>query len=173
MSKRKDFLKTDFKIDGFKELQEFLGVLPGRAMKRALKKAVAAGARPIKSDAKRLAPKLSGTLRRAIRTVVRSYPNGNAVAIVGADRSVTSPNKFRKTGVNVPANYIHLVEKGVTPHAQPKNKFFWKKGHPGFTARNFLDRAVMQNESNSRELMEYAMHDAIIDEAAKLKSKKT
>lgn len=171
MSKAKEFLKTDIKIDGLKELERFITELPKRSLKKALRQAVNAGSTPIARDARRMAPKLSGTLRKAIKKKVKTYPNGNAIAIVGADRGVTSPNKFRKTGVNVPANYIHLIELGVSQHAQPKNKWFQKSGHPGFKGTHFLKRALENNAKTSKQLMEDKMQEVLLKEAAKLAGK--
>lgn len=174
MSKN-EFLKTDIKIDGLKELQKFVDQLPRKALKKALRSAVTAGSTPIKRAAKRTAPKLTGTLRKAIERVIRVYPNGNSVAVIGANRATTSPKSGaaagKRTGLNIPANYIHLIEGGAKPHPQPKNRWFKISGHPGFTGKHFLETAVKQNEGKTKQIMEDKMQEVILKEAAKLAGK--
>lgn len=167
----KEFLVTDVKLDGYKELAKFLDQLPKKVLKKALRQAVGAGGTPIARDARKAAPKLTGTLKKAIKKKVKVYPNGNAIAVIGADRAVTSPNPKRKTGVNVPANYIHLVELGVAPHPQPKNFWFKKDGHPGIKGKHFLKNAMDKNASAVKKIMEDKMQDVLIKEAQKLKGK--
>jgi len=166
----KKFLKTDIKINGVKSLSKFLDQLPKRALKKALRQAVNAGATPIARDARKLAPKLTGTLKKSIKKKVKVYPNGNAVAIIGADRSVTSTSTKTKTGRNVPANYIHLVERGVAPHAQPNHWYFKRAGHPGTkVSQRFLETAFNRNKGQAQKIMENKMEEVLIKEAAKLK----
>lgn len=171
MSKAREFLKTDIKIDGIKELARFIDQLPKKVLKKALKMAVNAGATPIARTARKLAPKLTGTLKKSIKKQVRTYPSGNAIAVIGADRSVTSPNKKTKTGQNVPANYIHLVEYGVSAHPQPKHWYFKRAGHPGFSGSHFLETAVSRNRENTKKIMEDKMQEVLLKEAAKLANK--
>lgn len=171
----KEFLKTDIKLDGFKELARFLDQLPKRVLTKALRQAVAAGATPIAKAARRLAPRLTGTLRKAIKKKVKTYRNGNAIAIVGADRDASAPangaSRAKSTGLFIPRNYIHLVELGVAPHAQPKNPFFKTDGHPGFRGRFFLKKAMEQNQSTTKQIMEEKMPEVLINEAQKLREK--
>lgn len=175
MPSAREFLKTDIKIDGLKELERFIAELPKRALKKALRQSVNAAGTPIARDARRMAPRLTGTLRKAIKKAVRVYPNGNAIAVIGADRGVTSPKKNpsakKKTGLNIPANYIHLVERGVRAHPQPNHKWFKITGHPGFKGTTFLERAFKSNESKAKAIMEAKMQEVILKEAAKLASK--
>lgn len=166
---RKEFLVTDIKIDGIKELAQFCKELPNRVLKKALSMAVNAGATPIARDARKNAPKLSGTLKKSIKKKVKVYGNGNAIAIIGADRSMTSPNKHRKTGLNVPAKYIHLIERGVKPHAEPNNRWYSKKPHPGFQGVWFLKDAVDKNAAGTKKIMEDKMQEVLLNEAVKLR----
>ena len=171
----KEFLVTDIKIDGLKELARFIDQLPKKSLKKALKSAVSAGSTPIKRTAKTLVPKLTGTLKKAIARKVKTYPNGNAIAIIGADRGVTGmahgASRARSTGLHIPANYVHLVELGVAPHPQPKNPWFKKDGHSGFKGKHFLERAMKQNEGKTKKIMEDKMQEVLLKEAAKLASK--
>lgn len=166
----KEFLKTDIVISGVQELSRFLKELPKKAIKKALRQAVNAGSTPIAKAARRLAPKDTGTLKKAIKKKVKVYPNGNAVAIIGADRAVRVPSTRKGKKEFVPANYIHLVEYGVKPHAQPKHWFFKAQGHPGAKANNFLERAYDQNKHLSAVIMENKMHEVLTQEAKKLAS---
>lgn len=170
-SRAKEFLKTDIKIDGIAQLAKFIDQLPKKALKKALRAAVTAASTPISRDARKMAPKLTGTLKKSIQRKVKTYPNGNAIAVVGANRAYTSPNPKTKTGLNIPANYIHLMELGVKPHPQPKNYWFKKTGHPGVKAKDFLGRAMRKNGPNSQKIMEDKMQDVLLKEAAKLASK--
>lgn len=172
MSKAKEFLKTDIKISGIKELARFCDQLPKKVLKKALKMAVNAGATPIARTARKLAPKLTGTLRKSIKKVVRTYPQGNSIAIIGADRAVTSPktnpSALKKTGLNIPAKYIHLVEYGVSPHKQPLHRRFKNTGHPGFTGRHFLETALDRHRESTKKIMEDKMLEVLMKEARKI-----
>ena len=53
-------------VKGFKELNKELKNLPLKLRKKSLKRAVSAGARIVKKEAKRRAPKRTGVLRRSI-----------------------------------------------------------------------------------------------------------
>lgn len=169
-SRAKEFLKTDIVISGVHELSRFLRELPKKTIKKALKSAVNAGAEPIKKAARRLAPKDTGTLKKAVAKKVKVYPSGNAVAVIGANRAVRVPSTRKGKKEFVPANYIHLIEYGTKPHAQPKHWLFKAQGHPGAKANNFLERAYDANKNQAKQIMENKMHEVLTQEAKKLAS---
>lgn len=171
MAKRSKGIPVKFELDGAKELERFCRELPKRVLKKALRQAVNAGATPILKAARKNVPRLTGTLKKALKKKVKAYPNGNAIALIGADRNVTAPSFGRtKTGRIVPANYIHLVERGTSPHAQPNNKFNSGQ-HPGAKASNFLASAVNAQKANASRIMEEKLKEVALKEAAKLASK--
>lgn len=172
-------IKTEIHLDGMKELATFLDQLPKRSAKKALRSAVTAGAAPIAKAAKAEAPDQSGTLKRAQSKKVKVYPNGNAVAIIGANKATTGTFNGRK---RVPAFYMHLVLQGTKPHSLARGASARRKAvrtavlhaitgarmHPGAKANDFLTRAVHETQAESKRLMEEKMRDVVTSEAAKL-----
>lgn len=86
---------------------------------KALEKVMA----PVAREARSRAPKRFGALRASIGTVIRKYPSRIVVAVTGPRRGWAGKQKkfAGKTGQKgfaiEPANYAHLVEYGVRPHA--------------------------------------------------------
>ena len=94
-----------------------------KVRQRIAAKALAAAAKPVVNEAKSRAPKRYGALRGSIASVIRKYPSGVVVAVIGPRRGWAGKQKrfAGKTGQKgqpiEPANYAHLVEYGVRPHA--------------------------------------------------------
>jgi len=164
---------------GEKELRHFLKDLPKRVIKKGLKLAVNSGATPIVRETRRNAPVVSGLMKKSVRKKIKSYPTGNAIAIIGADRSIQGTYRGKK---RVPANYWHLVLGGVQPHAtgegsqvnrSDRNNRASQSGriHPGFKGRNILADAVTKTASQVKSIMEKKLKEVIAREAAKLAKK--
>jgi HK97 gp10 family phage protein len=161
-------VRTHVKLDGEQELKHLLQELPRRVGKKALRQAVNAGAAPIVKAAKAAAPRESGLLKRSYNKVIRTYKSGNVVAVIGARREVVGSYRGKK---RVPANYIHLVEKGTQPH-----RIQIKKGrfagttveHPGARAQPHLEPAFERSIPQARSIMEAKLRDVVLAEAHKL-----
>lgn len=145
---------------GWKELTHLLNELPKRVARKGLRQAISAAASPIVKAAKSNAAKLTGTLKKSIKKKIKTYSDGNVVAIIGADRSIVGQRitKGGKVKRVVPANYIHLVEKG---HAGP---------HPA-SAKPFLRPAYENHKQQAVGIAEKKLKEVIENEAAKLGKK--
>jgi HK97 gp10 family phage protein len=145
--------KADIKLIGEKELKKYLDELPDKIKKRALRKAVTAGATPIVKAAKRNAPKESGLLKKSMTKKIKTYKGtgGAVVAVIGSDRGVAGMYDGKK---RIPSNYIALVEYG---HAGP---------NPA-PAHQFLRPAVDANKDRSVAAIQSKLKEAIEAEKAK------
>ena len=175
-------LEAHMKLSGNKELEKFLSQFPARVKKKALKAAVTAGAAPIVKATRSLAKgiKRSGLMAKAVNKVVRSYSNGNAVAIIGASKDVSGTYKGKN---RIPSFYWHLVLGGTRQHSLGKGSRLARvdrphakqtqrgHGHPGAAANNILEHAVDANGTQSAKLMETKLKDVVEKEAAKLAGK--
>lgn len=114
------------RIEGAEELSAFLNTLPAEMRKQILSVAVARAAQPVVRAAKSMVVVDTGSLKRALGSVVRKYKNGaDAVAVVGPRRGYYAAGKALKKGADrrgavMPAKYAHLVEHG---HVGPGGKF--------------------------------------------------
>ena len=103
-------LRTDtgMVLTGDKKLSRKLERLPNRIMRKVVRQAVSAGLTPLNKEAKRQAPKDSGTLKKSIGKKIKTYKNDGVVwGGVGARSGfrVVIDGKPRD-----PRRYIHLVE---------------------------------------------------------------
>lgn len=128
-------------LKGFRELDDTLRGLPNRLAGQALTAATRAGAVPVRDEAKRLAPRDTGNLRRSITIRV---------------------NKRSRTGITMSIGFLKrawygaLVELGVAPHeirsdtsmAGDDGTFYGKAvRHPGHGPRPFL-RPALDNQGD-------------------------
>lgn len=158
-------LKVDVK--GFKELEAALKQLPPNLAKRALERAVRAGAGIIRAEARRRAPADDGDLRKAI--------------VVRKDRHGPSSVNY-KVGVSYKAYYAHMVEFGTDPHTITLNKknnrkvmrdkktgkFYGKSvRHPGASAQPFLRPAFDETQDQVIRKVGEILAQSIAREATK------
>lgn len=146
--------KIKQKLTGLEALIQSMSDLKQSIQSRALRPAVTKGARIISKEAKRLAPKESGLLRKSIGTKVKTYKSGVVVAIIGP----RSKPSFRKTvtvngrqQVRNPVNYAHLVEYG-TVRTRP---------------HSFLRAAIQTKQGEVRRVMAEALRESILKQRAK------
>ena len=126
--------------------------------------AVRAGAKPIRSMARQLAPihrsigrrGLPSTrgkasyLRKSIITKVRGWSlSGNAVAVVGPRKKTVMVGGIKKN----PSKYAHLVELGhrilYPPYRSKRGTWTWAQVPP----RPFIRPAIERNKQRSIDLM--------------------
>lgn len=101
-------------LHGLAELKRNFEALEKKAQDTIMRKAARSGAAPIRKGMRELAPKRTGDLRKSIKTVVRKKPFGH-VSITGpSDDFRGGPTPGSTTRINIPRNYIHLVEFGFT-----------------------------------------------------------
>jgi HK97 gp10 family phage protein len=149
-----------FDITGLKETKELLEQLPKRAFTKALRRGLTKGATPIRKDMKRRARKATGLLRRSIKTRVKTFSNGNVIALTGPDRNVmeTRTNSKGKEVRHRPAFIAHLIEDG---HGGP---------HPA-PAFPFKQPAYEQTKDQAANIAKETIKEVIQQEAAKLGKK--
>lgn len=155
------------KVDGLKELEHALTQLPDNVAKRALKKAVRAGANEIRKAVRARAP---------FRHVKR------AIIVRQADRSGTSIYTVSDdVGVNLRvAPDYHWYEFGI-PHSWTikakgkglyslKTKIFYGRQvtHPPLSARPFMRPVAQEAMPKAVDAMKRLLAQAIIIEASKL-----
>jgi len=133
-------MNSGFKIQGAKELEFFLKTFPKKVEKRLLKGALSAAALPIKREAKKLAPKRTGTLKKAIKS--RRVKGRRAAVQVYVERGKRAKND---------AWYAHIIEEGAKPHIIKGRKgrgltiggrTVQSVKHPGVKARPFMRPAL-------------------------------
>ena len=157
---------VDIKLDGAKELRRFFEEAPKLA-KKGIRRAITKASTPVTRAAKKNAPRETGLLKKSITKRIKSYPSGNVVAVIGASRAVSGTvtdmgsggnNKVRQHRKRVPANYIHLVEKG---HGGP----YTAKPHP------FLNPALQQTAQQAHKIAEATLREVVEKEIARLAAK--
>lgn len=145
--------RNNFDLEGFPELQKRLKGLNNKVARRDVVRILRKGAPPIKREMKKLAPKRTGRLEKAIST--RRGRRGRSLGEV-----VLIGPRLGSRGVP----YAHLVELGTK-----SGKYRTRKGgfsvitkggsmirtpeinHPGVKGQFFIDRAF---ESKSKESAE-------------------
>lgn len=75
--------KAAIRLEGAKELYRKLRDLPAKFARKILSKALRAGAKVVQAAAKKLAPKLSGLLRRSIKVRATKRKKGRVGFVVG------------------------------------------------------------------------------------------
>jgi hypothetical protein len=119
--------KIDMSLQGDKQLRRAFSSLPIKIEKKVTKGAVRAGSLPIRNAIKSVAPVALGYLRDNIKTVVKSYRQGDTViGITGAKSRwipVAKDVRWTKTGTVNPALYAHLANQ-----LSPDGKGFMDRG---------------------------------------------
>lgn len=162
------FIATMTIRDG-KKLQKQLMRLGRKGTKKVNRKAVLESLKPIASAAKKNAPVgKTRRLRKGIGRKTKSYPNGNAIGIVGKQKDRTAP-------------HYHLVELGhriakggALRRLSGKRKGqLGKKGASegtvaGFVpGRHFMRRALQANRQKALSIYTAWLRKGIVTEAKK------
>ena len=137
---------NEVSVTGLAELERFLAELPERLQVKIARAALAAGAREIRDEARKIVPVKSGDLRKTIRASTRRGKDGMVTASIRAG----SKKAF----------YAHFVEYGTQPHdIRSKNGGAMRVGkafrvvmrHPGAKAKPFMRPAL---DSKARDAIE-------------------
>lgn len=159
-------MRLDWKFEGGTEFDTMLKDLGPRVAKRVALKALRAGARIVREDAKQRVPVLTGELKRSIKTKSRK-------ARVTNERTV-SVGVAGKEGP-----LAHLVEFGSAPHtieakpgkvlADPKTgKVFGRKvSHPGTPPKPYLRPAADTKAGEALAELGRVLGEGIAAEAVK------
>lgn len=133
---------------GLEDSLKNLAGLKKSAQNRIMRPAITELSQRVLKNARQLAPKKTGALRKSLKKKVKTYKSV-VVGIVGAaaDFQMVTPRPDKRSNKpvkNVPKNYIHLVESGVKAHSVG-GRFAFK--HPGFEGRGFLRAALTEVRS--------------------------
>jgi HK97 gp10 family phage protein len=161
---------TSMRLTGDARLKALLDQLAPAVQKKGLVAAVKAGAKPISKAAKTRANRESGLLAEALAVKVKTYSSGVAVAIVGVNKAVAGEFKGHK---RVPANYLHLVDRGTAPHAIGKGSNLRKGSFagrlfPGAKASLFMEHAEAASAAQAGDAAADKIEESVQREAAKL-----
>ena len=183
---------NSIRFDGIGDARLALSTLKKAVQNRVTRMAMMTAIRPIAREAKRLAPRDSGLLRRAIGPVVRTYPTtGHTVGLVGVRTGFKETVARRMwpegtQGKNVvyrvamrpadPAKYVHLVEFGTKPHTLGQGSSLRKQtqlgaAHPGTTGTRFLSRAWDASRGAFLATFNSKLAEGVRRETSKLESK--
>ena len=134
----------------------------GRTLRnRILRKAVRAGAKPVRQAAKRLAPKLTGATAASLTVRISTHKRtGTVYAVVGPQRRYQFKRKGKVRSVGTPTKIAHLILFGTRPHSLKSGDSLGRtrvskrtgkavitpfrqtgRRHPGAKANPFLQRA--------------------------------
>ncbi len=121
-------MTQQIQVRGLRELNRELKALPDKLKKKAVRRAIAAGAKIVQKDAKTNAPRRTGALRRAI--AVRSTPSRSQPNLVRSSVFVrTAGNRSKAT-----------IKRGEDPHYWKFQEFGWRATGPG-AKKSGLSRA--------------------------------
>ena len=186
-------------LDGVQVTLSNMSHMKTAVKRRVIRSAITKAVRVLAKEAKKLAPKDSGLLKKSIGQVVRTYKNGRIVGVVGPRRGfkqmVSRTKRFpAKVGESVfqagdfvvaeladPANYAHLVEFGTEPHSIGKGDDRVKKSggagsqigstHPGNRAQPFMRPAFESKKREAEATYVEGFRDAFARESMKLRKK--
>lgn len=160
-------------LQGHKELQEALRTVRTSVMRRVLRATMKYAVKPMADGLKVAAPSSLGALGRSISVNIKVYKTVGFAAVGPATKyketfvgtfpfSPPSPNtaKARK---NQPSKYVHLVERGASPHFIPAPGYGRKRNagkirtakakggvpgwqHPGAKAKPFMEPTAQRYE---------------------------
>lgn len=161
-----------------KALKEFGGKLSGQVLRRAGQKA----ATPVAKAARSFVKPVSKTIAKSIGSKVKVYKSGKLLVIVGP--KAMNPKSVKETenpmtGVTKKREHIadrtaHLVDRGTKAH---KINLFKKKKlrvvkHPGTKGNFFLERALAQEDSLSKQIYFNELKAGVAKLAAQLDASK-
>lgn len=151
-------LDITLQITGMPEALAVCRELPDRMKKKSLRRGINLGATPIVKAMKR---RTRGLLKKSIKKRIKTYADGNTIAVIGPDRNTVepkpAPKRVRKLKypLNRPANISHLVDKGHGgPHPAP--------AHP------FRDAAFAETKEQSEAIVRKVIVETAEAEALKL-----
>lgn len=156
---------SENKFIGFEDLEFYLKTFAPRIEKRILKTSLSAGAIVIKKEAKKNAPRKTGTLRKAIKHK-RLKSHVPTVRIF-----VDKGNKAKNDGW-----YAHIIEGGAKAHKiTPRrgkglsigDRVVKEIDHPGITAKPFMEPSFNSKYKEAIKAIGKSMAELIEKEISK------
>lgn len=174
-------------LEGLPSTIRRLETLPPKIQRRAMKKAINAGAAPFLKASRRNAPRATGLFKRSLTTKVVSYRSGAVtLAMIGQQKrkriKATAAGERRRVGRGgisgrgdiVP---IHFIEEDIRSHAiNPKQgrslridgEYRAHVRHPGVRGQHPIAKAARESESAGVRAFAAKLQSEVIKEAAKL-----
>lgn len=155
------------KVDGLKELEHALTQLPDNVAKRALKKAVRAGANEIRKAVRAGAP--FRHIKRAI-IVRQADRSGTSIYTVSDDVGVNlrvAPD-YHWWEFGIPHSWTIKARKKWLYSEETKTLYGHQVTHPPLSARPFMRVGAQEAMPKAVDTMKRLLAQAIIIEAAKL-----
>jgi HK97 gp10 family phage protein len=137
-----------------------------------MRKAVRAGAAPVRAAAKADAPVLSGATGKSISVKVGTNKrNGEVYAVIGARRRFVLKRQKRVVSEGAPTRILHLILFGTRPHSLAKGDRLARRKHgdrqsggrphPGAKANPFLQRAFASASAAALVAMRRAIAEEV------------
>lgn len=158
--------EVKIRLEGDKDLINVLSAFKPAARRRIVRPPITKGVRLVVRSAKRKVPKETGTLKRSLGFVVRTYSSGTVAGIAGPRKGIVD----EKTGRN-PRLYAHLVEFGAAPHLLSSS--IGPTGekidvvHPGAPPKPFLRPAWDESIPEINRVMETGIRQGVAKEIAR------
>lgn len=112
-------MSRDFPVKGLAELDRYLSALPKNMQKGAYRAGLVAAARPIRDEARLLAPKETGKMAKAIKTgAARQNPDGTFSITIRLDGEHSYLGLFQEYGV---AAHLIKVAEDIKPTKTKKD----------------------------------------------------
>lgn len=151
-------------LTGVKELVAELDKLERKMRNKGIRRAVTAGARPLRTAYRARVPVRYGALRKAIDLKVKSHRGGRRIiAIVGAraDYKIMVTDRFGNPRSVEPNRYAHLVEFGSKAHRARLGRVEFD--HPGTRGTGALRGALYQAGPEIERVMIEKLKETIND----------
>jgi len=160
---------------GFREMERALKSLEDKEQRTAIRRALTRSAQPMVKEARNLAPKETGLLKKSLGSVSRWYQRGGAASDGTAWVGVGVRKGFEAEGRN-PRKYLHLVIEGAQPHMIRGNMTLpnghrVKVEHPGARPNDFLATAFNKKRSEANDRFFQMVFDQV-EKAIKRRSRK-
>jgi HK97 gp10 family phage protein len=162
-----------------------------REAKGIMRKAIRAGAAPMRKSIKSAVPVNTGVLKKSMFVKVKQYPSGVSVGIIGprvrGKNGKTASGTVAVRGIKfkteLDAFYAHMVEKGTKPHViKPRNgralhapllstaegsQFVGSVQHPGTRPQPFITKGLKGGSKASAAAFGKKLGDEIRKQAKK------
>lgn len=156
-------INATIRLQGLREIDRALVRMERGLAKRIMRKALGAGARHIRNEARSHAPRDTGLLRKAIWARVKVNRRFGAIARIGIRNDIEGTGDDGR--LRRPIKYAHLVEFGTSSFVQPK------KLHVNSNQKH-LGGPIQQPARSPQPFMRKAAGSRNLDKALKIFAEK-
>lgn len=166
-------MRVQTRVTGYSGIGSSLEEIQRKLARGAMRDSMTKAGRIIAAEVKAQVPVRFGTLKKAIKSKVKTVTKNDSVyALVGPSRKISRiwTDENGKSHVDRPANYAHLVERGT------KSRGVWGiKGRttgPGNAPNPFMRRAWASKEGLAKQTYRDGLADGIKKTAARMRKRK-